>query len=374
MDLKALADSQLAIVLCYCFSFGLWGILFALDFISPNWRTIHDTRVSGIIHLFFSTILLAVAVFYLIVQRAAGDYKEMMVACIAAIVAVCYILRTISGLAQLRAYSVWCAKAVHKLYELNSVDEVYGNDLREHEDWLYQDMGKFEETETVAGLKIFHVPVEACIPRSLSVPMDSFLGVNEVAKFIDTRMLVNSQVIDNELFGRELPVRLCFPRCGILIGLWNALCLRFDDWLCSRNIVRCSFRWTIAVLSHFGQHWVHCNKPASFPRANVKLHLPYHMAVPKKFHAVIRAYQNSLTNDALFYNGGALDNVDIYLRNERPEIDLSKRHMESLRNLDTKQVLYFLALIAQNGNTTDIPMEPVGERKSLLRRWKKCTE
>ncbi len=72
------------------------------------------------------------------------------------------------------------------------------------------------------------------------------------------------------------------------------------------------------------------------------------MVVPEKFHLVIRAYQNALATDVPFYNGGVSDDVDICLRNVKSEIDLSKKRMESLRSLDTKQVLYFLALIAQN--------------------------
>ncbi len=201
----------------------------------------------------------------------------------------------------------------------------------------------------------------ASLQTSTTMPIHplQLMSVKEFAKYIDKRMLVNNQVIDNELFGSELPVRLCYPRCGIRKGLFNLLRLRFDDWLSCEEIVRCSLRWTIAVLSNFGRHWVHCNKPNSFPRANVDLHLPYQMKVPERFHLVIRAYQNTLANDALFYNGGVLDDVDIYLRRNRFEIDLSKRHMESLRNLDTKQVLYFLALVAQNGDTTVIPREPV---------------
>ncbi len=190
---------------------------------------------------------------------------------------------------------------------------------------------------------------------------DGGMCEEEIVKLIDTQMLVNNQVIDNELFGSELLVRLCLPRCGILSGLLNVMRLRFDDWLCSRDIVRCSLRWTIAVLSHFGRHWVHSNNPESFPATDVHLYLPYQMAVPENFHRVIRACQNTLATDALFYNGGALDDVDIYLRNIESEIDLSKERIESLRSLNTKQVLYFLALMAQNGGTANIPMEPVQE-------------
>ena len=44
--------------------------------------------------------------------------------------------------------------------------------------------------------------------------------------------------------------------------------------------------------------------------------------------------------------------------------------MESLRNMDTNQILYFLALMAQYGDTTDIPMEPAElMRASLPRRY-----
>ena len=384
MHLKALADSSIFIILCYCFSFGPWGILFALDFISPNWRTIRHTRISGLIHIFFSIISLAVALFYLIVQRAAGDYKEMMASCVAAIVALYHISRTISGLAQLRAYIIWCRKAVYCLDKLNSVDKVHRNTLRWHNYWLYQRMARFAQTHeshpsshanspdsyptspNAAGVGTapeYHASQGA--RDSTSIPM-GHAGINEeeIAKLVDTQMLVNNQAIDNELFGSELPVRLCFPRCGILRGLLNVLSLRFDDWLCSGDIVRCSLRWTIAVLSNFGRHWVHSNKPKSFPATNAALHLPYQMPASENFHHVIRASQNTLTTDALFYNGGAFDDVDISQRNIESEIELSKKRMESLRNLNTKQVLYFLALMAQNGDTTHIPMEAVQESTS----------
>ncbi len=408
MDLRTLADSQLFIVLCYCFSFGPWGILFALDFISPNWRTIRETRISGKTHLFFSTIPLGVAVFYLIVQRAAGDFKEMMASCIAAVVALYHIFRTISGLAQLRAYSIWCAKAVYCLDKLNSADKVRRNPLRNHKDWFYQRMPKFAHTHDSLPCSHSNCP-NSSLPTSSSNPAvhstpsgtssapthpsDSFetapehhapegaqestyvpvgragMSEQEIAKYIDTRMLVNNQVIDNELFGSELPVRPCLPRCGIVRGLLNALHLQFDDWLCSRDIVRCSLRWTIAVLSNFGRHWVHCNKPESFPATDIDLHLPYQMQMPEKFHHVIRAYQNTLATDVLFYNGGVLDDVDIYLKDNQPEIELSKQRMESLRTLNTKQVLHFLALMAQNGDTSKVPTEPIEESTSIPRSY-----
>ncbi len=165
MDLKALADSQLFIFLCYCFSFGPWGILFALDFISSNWRTIRATRISGIIHLVFSTIPLGVAVFYLIVQRAAKDIKEMMASCIAAIVALYHIFRTISSLDQLRACSVWCGKAVHCLSKLNSVDEVRRNPLQKSKDWLKQRMPMFGQTQPVTR----KIPVPSTLLHGVSL-------------------------------------------------------------------------------------------------------------------------------------------------------------------------------------------------------------
>ncbi len=134
-------------------------------------------------------------------------------------------------------------------------------------------------------------------------------------------MLLNNQVIDNQLFGSELPVRPCLPRCGFLRELFNALCFRFDDWLCSRDIVRCSLRWTIAVLSNFGRQWVHSNNPNSFPHTKVDLHLPYQMPMLEEFNLVLRAYQNTLATDVLFYNGSVLDDVDINLEKSKSEAD-----------------------------------------------------
>ena len=338
--------------------------------------------------------------FYLLVQRAAGDYKEMMASCIAAIVALYHIFRSISGLAQLRAYSIWCAKALRCLDQLNSADKVSRNSLREHKDWLYQRMPKFAHTHD--SLPCLHtncqissspaassfIPLNSTENSTSSAPVRSSdsaeitsehhaslgmrdsvaipvgpvrrAGINaeDIAKRIDTQMLVNNQVIDNELFGSELPVRLCLPECGMKRALRNALHLQFDDWLCSRDIVRCTLRWTIAVLSNFGRHWVHCNKPDSFPEPDVDLLLPYQMTVPVDFHFVIRACQTTLATDALFYNAGALDDMDIYLKNNVSEINLSKERMVSLRNLNTKQVLHFLALMAANEGTHPIPSHP----------------
>ena len=149
--------------------------------------------------------------------------------------------------------------------------------------------------------------------------------------------------------------------CGILQGFKNALRLQFDDWLCSEHLVRCTIRWTIAVLSNFGRHWLLCNKPKSYPKANVDLHLPYSMKLLEKFHYMIRAHKKTLSNDVLLYDSGMLDNVDIYLRNDESEIELSNKRLEALQNMNTKQVLYFLALIAQNGDTDSVPMEATQE-------------
>ncbi len=191
MDLKAWADNQNFIVLCYCFSFGPWAILFAFDFISLKWKTIRDTRTYGKIHLFFSTITLAVAVFYLIVQRAAGDYKEMMASCVAGIAALYHIARTISGLARLRAYSIWCIRAVHCLQKLNSIDIVPRNTLREHKDWKDQRLPKFARTHE--SLICSHTNC-----HNSSLPASSIIdGANSTMSGTSTRAGRSSNSIDH---------------------------------------------------------------------------------------------------------------------------------------------------------------------------------
>ncbi len=397
MDLKALAETPIFIILCYCFSFVPWVILFALDFISPDWRTIRGTRISGMTHLFFSTISLGVAVLYLIVQSAVGDYKEVMASCVAATAALYHIFRSIWGLVQLRAYSVWCAKAFFCLVKLKSVDKVHWNPQRWRKDWMSERMPKFvniilrprtkssnsskptpsnTSVDKTTASNTSPTPVRSsdsqekgpenhaseqvgdAIAINVDVDVDIEWKEDEIAKYIDTRMFVNNQVIDNELFGSEMSVRLCLPSCGITQGLWNALNLQFDDWLCSRDIVRCCFRWTIAVLSNFGRHWVHTENVESFPRTDVNLYLPYRMKMPAYFHHVIRTHQNTLATDALFYN------VEIYQPNTESDFELLKKHNESLRNLNIKQVLYFLALMENDGDPDKIRREAVEENRS----------
>lgn len=111
-----------------------------------------------------ATVAMAVVVGYAVIQGLSGDYKEMMTALIAVVLAFYHIARTIWGLVQLEEYARWCKytlqcirgtrpKYWYELFESNSDDDAV-NEKEEYTD-------------------------------------------------LDTTLMVNSDILDNEFTGRD---------------------------------------------------------------------------------------------------------------------------------------------------------------------------
>ncbi len=113
--LARLAEDPGIILVAYLCALLPLGVIYALDFINRDWKSIRNTRRAGKIHLAFSLPALGTVLFYVHVQRVAEDYKEMATAITAAILGIVHVLRTLWGLLQLRAFKDWNVHALQVL-------------------------------------------------------------------------------------------------------------------------------------------------------------------------------------------------------------------------------------------------------------------
>eukprot|EP00171_Calliarthron_tuberculosum_P017177 IDg17177t1 len=100
-------------------------VIYALDFISPKWKSIRETRNDGIVYLISSILPLAFVIFYIHLQKLAKDYKEMATAKTAAMFCSVHIMRTIWGFMQLHLFKEWCIEALHCLMRMGYEAPVY---------------------------------------------------------------------------------------------------------------------------------------------------------------------------------------------------------------------------------------------------------
>lgn len=113
--LARLAEHPGIILLAYFCALLPLAAVYAVDFLTNDWKSIRDTRHRGHVHLAFSLPPLAVVVFYIHLQRLAKDYKEMTLAIVAAVLCIMHALGTLWGLVQLRAFKEWNMHAFHVL-------------------------------------------------------------------------------------------------------------------------------------------------------------------------------------------------------------------------------------------------------------------
>lgn len=361
MNYAQLSDRAWLVISAYLAAFLPWGLLAVVDFISSKWRTVGETRRSGLLHLFFSVFPLSVVVFYLHVQRVAQDYKEMMAAVVATALCFFNIARTVWGLMQLQAYRAWCTRALVCIYRMGYADRVKEAHFRVYEDWKHQ-MMHFYRVRTQQSKE----------PGDLRNAADT-----EVLKC----MLVNSSLIDNEFITVDLPVILQYPKCGLLKGCMNLIHGHTEDWLCTTMLVHCSLRWTLSFLSQFGRRWVDsfsvCHnisdslrkanghvfkngkKVLSFfemadkiPFDSVKIRdssLPYSSDVLSDFEQILEAHHETLANQLKFYNAGALDNLDYLLQSVELEVEVKNKSTQfddSISKITTKHITAFLKLMS----------------------------
>eukprot|EP00171_Calliarthron_tuberculosum_P020469 IDg20469t1 len=131
-ELVCLADNPGIVFGAYIAAFLPLTIIYALDFISPKWKSIRKTRHDGIVYLVSSILPLAFVVFYIHLQKLAEDYKEMAAATTAAVFCLVHIMRIIWGFIQLHVFKEWCTEALCCLMRMGYHAPVYQFDHHEY--------------------------------------------------------------------------------------------------------------------------------------------------------------------------------------------------------------------------------------------------
>lgn len=137
---------------------------------------------------------------YAMLQALSGDYKEMMTAVIAVMLSLYHIARTAWGLAQLREYVRWCE------YTLQCI--------------------------------------KASSPKSGWVQLENETTTDDEAEEepvnLDTKLMVNSDIVDNEFIGRDVSISL---------SSWRDWSLKIADPMVS------TVRWAAAFQCSLGHEW-----------------------------------------------------------------------------------------------------------------------
>lgn len=201
----------------YMAAFLPWALMQTIDLISHRWRTIFATRLYGYGFLIVSIIGLGLVLFYLVLQRQAQDYKEMAAGLVALALCLYNVLRSIYGLMQLHAFKSWNVRALKCIVQLDyplPVDVIHFS--------LDDDDGKYRR-------KTFD-------------------------DIIEHNCKVNNTVIDNELYGAELPCRFDL----LNQENWSRFFKNgnIEELLKSPHLEECTVKWTVAFLCKFGRGWL----------------------------------------------------------------------------------------------------------------------
>lgn len=116
-SLEDLADHPWVVVATYMLVFVPWTAVASLDFISPHWKTVRDSRHDAQYHLFIAIAPTALIIFYIYLQINSGDYKEMAAAIVALMFSFLDVVRTVWAIAQLAQFRRWASQAILALRE-----------------------------------------------------------------------------------------------------------------------------------------------------------------------------------------------------------------------------------------------------------------
>ncbi len=208
--LVAISDNTLFVLGAYFFAFFPWGVISNVDFISEKWRTVRRTRQLSRIHLVLSVLPITYVAVYAEAQRQAGDSKELGAALAALFFNIFNFLRTVVGIVQLNAFVAWCVDAMK------------------------------------------------CM-RAMKEPSDDGEGsvcaignTDDINSYISERLMVNNSVVDNELAGTDVTVKVSWRK--LLEGVKN---WQFDPsaWLISEHALLSTVRWGGAFLCGLGDDW-----------------------------------------------------------------------------------------------------------------------
>lgn len=204
---QVVSNHQATIVAAYVCGFMPWGFLVLLDFISPKFKSVRQTRRAGRWHVVGSITPMIFVVSYAVIQGIAGDFQEMMTAISAILLTLYHMARSVWGMLQVNAYKEWCTHTLQ------------------------------------------------CM---LSAIGKSFDGDNYEPN-LDDDLMLNDEIADNEFTGRDVSVKLrvrWFDKFS-----FDAKHLTFPKLSLPRfhlsllNPELCTVRWAGAFLCAFGDVW-----------------------------------------------------------------------------------------------------------------------
>eukprot|EP00171_Calliarthron_tuberculosum_P001636 IDg1636t1 len=260
--LASLAKNWIVVVVAYIAAFLPLTVIYALDFISPKWKSIRVTRRDGIVYLLSSIPPLVVVIFYIILQGLAKEYTEMAAATTAAVFCLVHIMRTIWGLIQLHVFKEWSTEALRCLMRMGYEAPFYDYDGSSFE--TAEDESGPNVTKSAIISKIgspWHA-LRRTFRQKESNGTKRFLTEDECRATIDYHMKVNNTIIDNEFYGADLPFRFNFK--SAVLGLWRMLtsCRKFSIYnlMETNSPGECEVYWLVSFLSRFGYEWVRHTK------------------------------------------------------------------------------------------------------------------
>ena len=203
--LADIADNRIFVIGAYFFAFAPWGLISSIDFLSEKWRSIQHTRNLVRMHIICSILPVFYVAVYAEAQRRNGDFKEYGAALVALFFNLWHFIRTLFGNVQVDAFLKWarnladCMKAIR---------------------FEWDDVGD---------------------PDS-----------NAKDKPIESVLKVNNSVVDNELGGTDVTVKILWAKVGSDLRRGR---FRPSDWLKTNDVWLATVRWCAAWLCSMGRDW-----------------------------------------------------------------------------------------------------------------------
>lgn len=280
-----------------------WAFLYLHDFISDRWQTIRRTSIAGLVHLAVAIGPLPYILYYAYLQFSLSDpdYKELFAVVTAAAFSAYHVLRTLFGLYQLSRFRQWAVDVATTLESAgfecaltqgaDRPQVLYAPPLplwRRVAKWMHK--WRHGDKPTGAGNvrrqrrrlgggvnalslnaalqgAVKHAPggrvslevgrgggVQGRFPGCVSSTHSMCEREKETVRrerrirWLVDRMVVNSSVIDNELFQSYAPFRF-------LLWKWR---------LQPRHRKNTFVKWLVVYLAQFGRDWVRTCKTTGF--------------------------------------------------------------------------------------------------------------
>ena len=204
-QLAEIADNPVFVLGAYFFAFAPWVLLSSIDFLSEKWRTVRRTRKLVRMHIVGSILPVFYVAVYADAQRRNGDFKEYGSALVALFFNLWHFIRTLFGNIQVDAYLKWA------------------NDLAKCMKALRFEWDDFGDPDS-----------------------------NDKVKPIESVLKVNNSVVDNELGGTDVTVKILWSKVGADLKRGR---IRPSDWLKTKDVWLATVRWCAAWLCSVGDYW-----------------------------------------------------------------------------------------------------------------------